>query len=47
MMNKIFGFEEAWNRMNKIFVWIIVLLVGLIWVSYIFSEKIKCETQEI
>ena len=44
MLNKIIGFEEAWERRKKIYINMIMTIIGLLWLSYLFTQNQKCET---
>ena len=47
MLNKIVGFKEAWDRRSKLVVNLILLVLGLLWIGYLFRSFENINRQEI
>ena len=47
MFNKIIGFEEAWERVNKLYTNTFFLVIGSIWLGFLFKRIHEYDIEEV
>jgi hypothetical protein len=47
MLNKIFGFEKAWERRNKLIVSTLLLTIGISWLGFLFKTIYEYGIEEV